>query len=194
MEHIIGTGVDITEHRQAEEALRESEERYRGIFENATMGIFRTTPEGKVLTINPSTAEILGYDSTSAQEVIETMDNLAEQVYDDPADRQMILQLLREKGQAIVEVPFRRKDGSKIIVKLNIWMVQDENGNLRFIEGFIEDITERKKAETAIREKIEELERWYRLTVDREVKMTQLKSRIEELESELKGKRKNKTH
>ena len=151
VEHIIGTGVDITEHRQAEVALRESEERYRSIFENATMGIFRTTPEGKVLTINPSTAEILGYDSTSAQELIETMDDLAEQVYDDPADREAILRLLREKGQAIAEVPFRRKDGSKITVKLNIWIVQDENGNLRFIEGFIEDITERKLTEEKLK-------------------------------------------
>lgn len=176
VEHIIGTGVDITEHRQAEEALRESEERYRSIFENATMGIFRTTPEGKALTINPATARILGYDSRSALELIESMDNLAEQVYDDPADRQAILRLLREKGQAIVEVPFRRRDGSRIIVKLNIWMVQDENGNLRFIEGFIEDITERKLTE-------EKLKLYHRIfmashdgiaVVDREGKITEM--------------------
>jgi len=66
------------------------------------------------------------------------------------------------------------------------------NGRLA-IAGICKDITERKKAETALEEKVEELERWYQLTVDREVKMTQLKVRIQELESELKGGQKNET-
>jgi len=145
----LGVTRDISERIKAREALKESEERYRSIFENATMGIFRTTPQGQVLTTNPAGAHILGY--ASVQEVIDEITNLAEQVYFDPDERQMVLQLIREKGEATVEVRLRRKDGTPLMAKLNLWLVKDEEGNLRFLEGFIEDITERKQTEEKLK-------------------------------------------
>ena len=113
------------------------------------MGIFRTTPEGRVVTANPALAEIMGYDS--AQEIIDTIENLATEVYQDPEDRKRVLQMMQEKGKANIELNFRRKDGQKIIVGLNMWMVPDEEGNLRFLEGFLQDITEKKANEEKLK-------------------------------------------
>ncbi len=141
--------LDITDRQRAEEALKESEERYRSIFENATMGIFRTTPGGRVLTANPATAKMMRYDSV--QEVLDTVTNLSEQVYENPKDRQKVLEMMQEKGQASAEVRLKRKDGTSIDAQLKMWVVQDEDGGVRFIEGFIDDITARKEAEEKIK-------------------------------------------
>jgi PAS domain S-box-containing protein len=122
--------------------LRESEERYRSIFENATMGIFRTSAAGRILTANPAGADILGYDSVG--ELIEAITDLAQQLYANPEERQVVLKLMQEQGKATLELDLLRKDGSILDAKLNMWMVTDDDGKLRFLEGFIEDITERK--------------------------------------------------
>ena len=153
----ISTEKELTKHREHLEEmveertrdLRESEERARSIFENATMGIFRTSAAGSILTTNPAGAAILGYDSV--EEGIEAITDLAQQIYADPADRQKILELLQKQGKATLDVPLRRKDNTTLDAKLNLWTVTDDEGNLRFIEGFIEDITERKQAEEKLR-------------------------------------------
>ena len=129
--------------------LRESEERYRSIFENATMGIFRTTAAGRILTANPAGADILGYESV--EDLIETITDLAQQLYANPEERQVVLQLLQKQGKATLELGLLRKDGSIVDAKLNLWTVTDDDGNMRFLEGFIEDITDRKKAEEKLR-------------------------------------------
>jgi PAS domain S-box-containing protein len=146
---MVGTAVDITDLKRAEQALRDSEERYRSIVENSTLGIFRTTPEGRVTTANPALAKIMGYDSP--QEIIDTIGDLAEQVYQDPGDRKRVLQMMQEKGKAITELNFRRKDGQKIIVGINMWMVSDEKGQLRYLEGFLEDVTEKRANEETLK-------------------------------------------
>jgi PAS domain S-box-containing protein len=146
---MVGTIVDICELKKAERALRESEERYRSVVENSTLGIFRTSPEGRVLTANPALAEIMGYESPL--EIIDTIEDLAEQVYENPEDRKRVLQMMQEKGKAITELSFRRKDGQKIIAGINMWSVLDEEGKFRFIEGFLEDITEKKANEEKLK-------------------------------------------
>ncbi len=138
---------DMVEERTSE--LRESEERYRSIFENATMGIFRTSAEGRILTVNPAGADILGYDSV--EDMIDTITDLAQQLYAKSEERQVVLKLMQEQGKATLELDFLRKDGSVLDAKLNMWAVLDDDSNLRFLEGFIEDISERKKAEEKIR-------------------------------------------
>lgn len=129
--------------------LRESEERYRSIFENATMGIFRTTAAGRILTANPAGADILGYESV--EDLIETITDLAQQLYANPEERKFVLKLMQEQGKATLELDLLRKNGSVVASKLNMWTVTDNDGNLRFLEGFIEDITERKEAEEKLR-------------------------------------------
>ena len=78
-------GKDITERKTAEAALREAEEKYRGIFEGAIEGIYRATPEGRALTANPAVAQMLGYES--AQEVVSTITDAPLQVWLDPNER-----------------------------------------------------------------------------------------------------------
>ncbi len=129
--------------------LSESEKRYRSILENATVGIFRTTREGSVIMANPEVARLLGYDS--AEQVVREVTDLATQVYYDRDDRQHVIAKMQDQGQAVMDLRLKRRDGAPIMTRINMWMVTDESGGLRFIEGVLEDITERKQAEERIR-------------------------------------------
>ncbi len=148
----VGTiSTDMTERKRMEEALRESEARYRSIFENATIGIFQSTPEGQILTINKAYAHMLGYDSV--EDVLEHITDVAQQIYADPAQREQVIQsVLACEGTACFENRYRRKDGRELVGNLNIWVVRNDDGSIRYLEGFIEDVTERKQAEEALRE------------------------------------------
>ncbi len=140
---------DITERRQAEKLLQESEKRYRSIFENATVGIFQATLDSQFLAANLALAQMLGYAST--QELIASVTNIAEQVYVEPQhwlDITEIIQLIDEMTR--VESRARCKDGREIIINLNIWSVRDDEGQVSHFEGFMEDITERKRIEEAL--------------------------------------------
>ncbi len=137
---------EIRERSQAEKALRESEEKYRGIFENATEGFFQTTPDGKVITVNPAMVRFMGYESE--KEIIETVTDIRIQFYVRPEDRDEFRRQIETDGFVRgFETRFCRKDGSIIDVSLNARLVRDENGNPRFYEGMIQDITQRKRSE-----------------------------------------------
>jgi two-component system, NarL family, sensor histidine kinase UhpB len=148
---------DITERRAAEQERRMAEEKYRSIFENAVEGIFQTTVEGKFLTANPAMARMLGYESP--EELLGTISNIRDQLYVVPERRGEIYQLaLRESFVSGFEVEMLRKDGSPVWVSINARAVPDPGGDIAGYEGTIEDITERKRAEEALRE-IREAER-----------------------------------
>ncbi len=140
---------DITERKQAEKFLQESEKRYRSIFENVTSGIFQATLEGRFITANPALAHILGY--TSVQELIETVTNIAEQLYVEPRHWYEIIDMIQITREiANVETRYRYKDGGEIIVNLNIWAVHDENDETNYFEGIIENISERKQMQRTL--------------------------------------------
>jgi PAS domain S-box-containing protein len=142
---------DITERRQAEEALRKAEQDYRNIFEEALEGIYRTSPEGKNLAANPALARMLGY--SSADEVVSSIVDSGNQVWVDPKDRLEYVKLLEERE--IIrgfECRYKRKDGTHIWVSLSSRRVRGPEGKTLYYEGFIEDITERKRAESALRQ------------------------------------------
>src|SRR5215210_1073408 len=148
---------DITERRAAEQERRMAEEQYRSIFENAVEGIFQTTVEGKFLTANPAMARMLGYESP--EELLGTISNIRDQLYVVPERRGEIYQLaLRDSFVSGFEVEMLRKDGSPVWVSINARAVPDPGGDIAGYEGTIEDITERKRAEEALRE-IREAER-----------------------------------
>jgi PAS domain S-box-containing protein len=135
----------------AEEALRESKDKYRGIFENALEGIYQSTPEGRFISANPAFARMLGYDSP--EELIGSVTDIANELYVDPGQRARVVRILDEHCfvQAY-EVQLYRKDKSIIWLSINTRAVKDEEGNLLFIEGMAEDITDRKRAEEALRD------------------------------------------
>ena len=148
---IIGAVKDITARKQAEEALRESEENYRRLFDNAILGIFQSTPEDEVISVNLAFARMFGYDSP--QDVMESIKNVARNVFVDPNRRVEILRLMAENPELrTFENVYWRKDGSTFIGNLHTTPVHDANGRLIRIEGIIEDITERKQTEAALQE------------------------------------------
>jgi len=150
-------GIDMTERKQAEEALKQAEANYRSIFENAVEGIFQTTPEGFYLSANPALARIYGYHSP--EELIENLTNIQEQLYVEPQRRQQFLQLLEEQGEIVgFESQIYRLDGRLTWISENAFAVRDEAGNLLYYEGTVEDINERKQAEEALQRAMEELE------------------------------------
>lgn len=141
---------DITERKEAESALLESEKKYRSIFQNAVEGMFQSTPEGKLITANPSMARIFGYQTP--EEMISLVNDIGLQLYANQEDRRTFQKLLKERGVAGgFEATFFRKDGSVIWGTLNVRAVKGAQGAVDYYEGTFEDITPRKKAEEELR-------------------------------------------
>jgi PAS domain S-box-containing protein len=148
---------DITDRKQAEEALRKAEEKYRNIFENSIEAITQTTPEGKYLTANPATARILGYDSP--EELIVSLSDLTRQLYVEPGRREVFEHLMEEHGSITnFESEAYRKDGRTIWLSENVRAVRDSDGAIVYYEGTAVDITERKRFEAEREALIAELE------------------------------------
>ncbi|HCX29150.1 MAG TPA: hypothetical protein DHU55_05170, partial [Blastocatellia bacterium] len=146
-----GVGVDITERKRAEKALRETEEKYRSIFENPVESIFQTTPDGRFIAANPALARMLGFDSP--EELISTRTDIAQEHYVDPKSREEFKRSMEENGFVLdFELEAYRKDGSKIWISENVRAVRDHSGTVAYYEGTTQDITGRKRAEEALRE------------------------------------------
>jgi PAS domain S-box-containing protein len=130
------------EHKQAEKALSENEERYRSLVSNISLGIFRSTPgpRGKFLEINPAMERITGY---SRKELLR-MDIV--DLYRHPEERQAVLkEVTSANGASTRELYIRKKDGTEIIVSDTKVAVRDTTGQVIYFDGIMEDITERKK-------------------------------------------------
>ncbi len=147
---IIGTLLDITKRKEAEERLRNAEEKYRNIFENSVLGIFQTTPDGRFLSANHSAARIHGYDSP--EELMKTVTDIG-QFYVSQERRAEFNLSMREQGFVEgFEVEMKRKDGSINWVSLSTRAVRDDRGNTIYCEGTLEDITERKRIESELQQ------------------------------------------
>ncbi|HOP86972.1 MAG TPA: PAS domain S-box protein [Syntrophorhabdaceae bacterium] len=144
---------DITEKKQAEEALRKSEEKYRNIFENAIEGMYQSNPEGRYITVNPSMARMLGYESP--HDMISTITNIEEQVYVNSEDRKRFKMLMERDGFVNdFETQLYRKDGSTIWASINGRAILDSSGKPIYYEGFVLDITRRKVSELKLKEEM----------------------------------------
>jgi diguanylate cyclase (GGDEF)-like protein/PAS domain S-box-containing protein len=141
---------DITERKQADEALREAERRYRNIFENAIEGIFQSTPDNGYLAVNPALARMYGY--ASPEEMIAMLHDIEHQLYVDPQRRAEFRQLLERDGVVTnFESRVYRRNGEIIWISENARAVHNAEGKLLFFEGTVEAITERKAYEAEIR-------------------------------------------
>ncbi|MBE1425935.1 PAS domain S-box-containing protein [Desulfomicrobium macestii] len=146
---IRGTFQDVTERRAVQSALRQSESRYRSIFENALEGIYQTTPEGVFLSANASMAKILRYDDPA--DMMAGIRDIGRDLYADPADRKRYMELLEEHVRVMgFETQVRRKDGSLIWVTLNSTLIQDAGTGRPCLIGTMEDISTRKRYELSL--------------------------------------------
>jgi PAS domain S-box-containing protein len=126
--------------------LQEAEEKYRSIFENAIEGIFQATPDGVLRRANPAMARIFGYDSLD--EFLSNVRSLSSRIMVNPDHMQGFFDRVRDQGEVKrFEAEYYRRDGKTIWGSLNARAILDENGNFVFVDGILEDITDRKKAE-----------------------------------------------
>jgi two-component system, NtrC family, sensor kinase len=141
---------------EMEEALQKVEAKYRSMFENAVSGIFQTSPDGRYLHANPALARLYGY--TSIEELMAGLTDIEHQLYVDHNRRDEFISALQEYDfVSEFESQIYRKDGSIIWISENARAVRDEQGKLLYYEGFVEDITQRKRAEKALKESEERL-------------------------------------
>ena len=139
-------GAVVTERKRAERAIRESEKRYRLLFERNLAGVFRTTLAGRFVECNQATACMFGYDSPE-----EVMAVPVANLYDTASDREAFLTKLKsEKSVTSQEMKFRRKNGESAWAVLNVSLVDDDSGIAGIVEGTLVDITERKVAEERV--------------------------------------------
>ena len=144
---------DITDRRLMEEALKESEEKYRSLVNDISLGIFRSTPgpRGKFLEVNPAMERITGYSREELLQ-IDVCD-----LYQHPEERQQVLEeIASATGMTTRETRFRKKDGTEIVVSDTKVAVRDNAGQIIYFDGIMEDITKRKKVEEEIKRAAEE--------------------------------------
>ncbi len=155
-----GTIRDITEERRTQEALLAAEQKFRAIFENAVIGMYQSTPTGQYLRANQALADIFGYATPEA--LLTSIKNIGE-LYNHPDERRLINSDLERTGRvAGREVELRRRDGHSIWVSLSARVVRAADGSVAYYEGSLQDITARKRIETALQGS----EQRYRLLVD----------------------------
>ncbi len=138
---------DITERKQTEKELHESEERYRSLFEQNLAGVYLTTLEEEVLDCNEAFVQILGYDSRK-----DVLSHRASEFYYDTPDREkFITQLFKQRSLTGHECRLCRKDGSPIWVLENSNLIAGKNGTPPLLQGTLVDITKRKQSEESVR-------------------------------------------
>ncbi len=148
---VVGTFTDVEERRRAEKALVEADKKYRAIVENAAGGIYQVTPEGIYLSANASLARILGYESPES--LMRGVKNANEDIYAYARQREdFLIRLGAEKGAQSFETQALKKSGEKIWVNESVRAVYDDEGNVLYYEGAMEDITARKESEQALKE------------------------------------------
>jgi PAS domain S-box-containing protein len=137
---------EIAERQRADAALRAAEEKYRSIYENAVDGIFQSTPEGRFINVNPAMARMYGYESP--QELITQITDIGRQFYVNPLRRGDFQRWMDRSGYVKgFEYQVYRKDGSAIWISESARAVRNDQGDIIYYEGFMQDITERKEAE-----------------------------------------------
>lgn len=139
--------IDITKRKLTENALRESEERYHSLFDNTTIGFYRTTPDGKILMANPTIIRLLGYNSFEQL----ANRNLNIEGFEPNYSREDFKQRLEVEGEIKgFESAWTRTDGSTVFIRESAKVVLDKHQNISYYEGTIEDITEQKLTENQL--------------------------------------------
>lgn len=169
----IATIRDITVRRQAEEALRQSEQNYKTLIENINVGIYRNTvgPVGKFIEANPAIVKMFGYDSRD-----EFLATHVADLYQNPEDRKKFnAKMLAQGFVKDEELQLKRKDGTPFFGSVSVVAVKDETGEVKYYDGIIEDITERKRSQEKLRESLEKLKSTINNTLEAMAKILESK-------------------
>jgi PAS domain S-box-containing protein len=135
--------------RKNEVSLRESEERFRSLYENVTIGIYRTTLEGRIMMANPAMVRMLGFDTFEQL----ANRNLQQEGFDPDYPRSEFIETIEKDGRVIgLESAWNRKNGKALIVRESANAIRDASGIILYFDGTVEDITDRKKIEEALLE------------------------------------------
>jgi PAS domain S-box-containing protein len=140
---------EILERKRIEAELRNSEEQYRSLFEAIPVGVYRSTPSGEILNANSAMLDMFGYPD------LETFQNrgMAFDLYMDPEDRSRWQRLIESEGVVLgFESLVRRRDRSAIWIRDTAQVIRDENGQVLYYDGILEDITARKVAEAELKQ------------------------------------------
>lgn len=158
-------GRDVSDIRRAEAALKASEAKFKAIFNNAPVGIFRTTYSGRLLEANLRLAKIHGYASQS--EMLAECKDVRAEIYANHKEREAFLAVLAAAPNGLrMELRLRRRNGEAFPAIINASLQHDAEGVPSFIDGVVEDITDRKRAEGALREKSALLEAQLNVSLD----------------------------
>lgn len=148
--------LETGESTRTHTALAESERKYRTLFDNAVIGIFRYSPADNHLDINPAFARIFGYDSP--QDYLQDQYTTQGRTFVLPQNREMLREMIATTGKiSNAEVEQHHKDGHTIWIAINGRVVRNEAGDVTLIEGLIEDITARKRAEADLHAAYEQI-------------------------------------
>jgi len=129
--------------------LRESKEQFQSLYENMTSGMYRTTPKGQIVMANPALISLLGYDSFEELK----KRNLERNGFDPEYPREKFKEEIKKNGKVQgMESKWKRRDGISIFIRESANAIKDEKGNIIYYDGTVEDVTERKRAEEALRD------------------------------------------
>lgn len=149
-EAMLVAAYDVTDRERAQDAARRAEEKYRAIFDNAVVGIFQHTPEGRPVNVNLAFARMHGYETPAA--LLAEVSNAAEQLFVEPERMAEIARAAAKEGVARgAEVELYRRDGSRLWVRVHLRALRDASGEVAMFEGTAEDITDRKAAEAQVK-------------------------------------------
>lgn len=149
---------EIRERAQMEQALIAAEMNYRSVFENSTVGIFKSSATGQYLSVNPSMARMYGYDSST--DMLAMTESISRQIYAQPKRwDELKVYLNRYEKITDAESEVLRKDGTTFWVSEDIWKVWDKTGSFLYYEGIAHDISERRQMETELRQQRQQADR-----------------------------------
>jgi diguanylate cyclase (GGDEF)-like protein/PAS domain S-box-containing protein len=155
----------LRERRRSEAALRRAEEKYRTIFENAVEGISQSTPDGRLVTVNPALARMLGYPSPEV--MVAEITDVATQLYAEPQRRREMQRIVESEGMVqSFECQFRRRQGELMWISQSVRAARDDAGTVQHYEATIEDITERRRSESEVRHTVSVLQSILESTAD----------------------------
>jgi len=129
---LCGVAADITD-------LKQAEERYRTLVENVPIGLYRTTPDGRLQDANPALVEMLGYSSSEMERI-----NLNSEAYAPSYDRAEFIKRMERDGESVgLETAWKRRDGSIIHLRENVRAIRDDDGRVAYYEGSLENVSDR---------------------------------------------------